>query len=124
MAATLVDLSGYTFGITSDETGLNIESVSHKAITKKIEVVDKDGKTTGCVYHDPKVEISLSGETTATISTAVGAVLTVANLISLGGVTSGSVLLDEISIEEGRESLRKVSMTATRYPNITVGGGA
>jgi hypothetical protein len=119
MAATLVDLSGYTFGITSNETGMNVESVSHKASSKKIEVVNKDGETTGLVYHDPKVEISLSGETTATIATAVGATLTVANLLSLGGVSSGAVLLDEITIEEGREALRKVSITATRYPQVT-----
>lgn len=119
MAATLVDLSGFNFGITATETGINVESVSHKASSKKIEVVNKDGETTGIVYHDPKVEISLSGETTATIATAVGAVLTVANLLSLGGVTSGAVLLDEISVEEGREALRKVSLTATRYPQVT-----
>jgi hypothetical protein len=98
---------------------MNVESVSHKASSKKIEVVNKDGETTGVVYHDPKVEISLSGETTGTISTGVGATLTVANLLSLGGVTSGAVLLDEITIEDGREALRKVSITATRYPQVT-----
>ena len=61
MAATFVDLNGYAFGITSNETGMNVESVSHKATSKKIEVPNKDGDTTGLVYHDPKVEISISG---------------------------------------------------------------
>jgi hypothetical protein len=40
-------------------------------------------------------------------------------LLSLGGVSSGAVLLDEITIEDGREALRKVSITATRYPQVT-----
>lgn len=118
MAATLVNLSGFTFGL-QDEVGINIEQFQEKTSSKKIEVPNALGHARGVVYYDQTVEVTFSGEVTGPITYEIGDALTLANLIALGGVASGAVLLHEITYTKTRDKLAKADFAATRYPGVT-----
>lgn len=119
MAATLVDLTGFTFGIGSEESGINVESISIKASSKTIDVPNKGGETTGRVFYDAMKEITVAGETTASFTTAIGATVTVANIVALGGVSTGGVYLEDVTLELKRDGLQRVTYTAKQYPGVT-----
>lgn len=118
MAATLRNLPGFTFEIPFDETGINIESITIDATEKNLKVPNKGGETRGRVDYDPYQDITISGETTATPTAILGQAITVANLISLGGVSAGAVILTQATLEHTREQLRKLTQRAERYPLI------
>ena len=100
MAATLVDLAGFEWGLASDETGINIETISQKTSSKKVTVPDRQGETRGIVYYDSSIEITITGEITgnngiaaATVATAI----TVTNTLINHGVNAGGVYVDEVT---------------------------
>jgi hypothetical protein len=116
----MVNLTGFTGGITADEAGMNVESVKIKASSKKIEVPNKLGSTRGTRYHDKRKEITVSGETTAAPTAAIGAVLVVANDMNLGGITTGAIIVDDVEVEMAREGMQKVTINATQCEAQTV----
>lgn len=119
MAATLVDLSGFTFGIASDEGTMNVESISFRTQSKVIDVPDKAGETRGSSYYDLYEEVTISGETTDAPAATIGTALTVANSLNLGGVSAGDFITNTVQVDLGREALRKITITARRFPNVT-----
>ena len=123
MASTLVNLAGFTPGIAADEAGMNVESVTITANSKKIEVPGKNGNTRGTWYHDKKKTFEVSGETTGEIAATVGGPLVVGNDMPLGGITTGSIICEEVSITKGREALQKVSIKAVQCEEQIIPGG-
>lgn len=121
MASTLVNLAGFTPGIAADETGMNVESVTITANSKKIEVPGKNGNRRGTWYHDKKKTIEISGETTAAPAATIGGVFVCGNNMNLGGITTGSVICEEVSISMGRESLQKVTIKCEQCEEQVVG---
>jgi len=121
MASTLVDLSGFTPGVTEDESGINVEQVVITALAnKKVQVPGKNGNTRGTWYHDKGKNIEVTGETTGNISPTIGGVLVVANdHTSLGGITSGGIYCEEITLTRNREALQKVSFKAAQLEDRT-----
>jgi len=119
MAATLVDLDGFTWAVGADQTGLNLEAFEQKAMGKQTEVPDRLGETRGVVFYDNHIEGSFSGETNAAPTGEIGDTIVLANLVALGGVSSGAILLYELTLTLGREALRKLSGTFKQFPGVT-----
>lgn len=122
MSATLVNLTGFTPSVPEDEAGMNVETVTISATSKKIEVPNKSGNTRGTYYHDKRISYDISGETTGNISATIGGVLVVANVLaySLGGISTGAIIAEEVSITRSREAMQKVSIKATQCEDQTV----
>jgi hypothetical protein len=118
---TLVNLTGYSLGVATAEVGINVQKVSIKASGERIEVKDNIGHITGFVAHANKQEYNIEGfvtGATGAIAAALGSIITVANVISLGGITAGACILDDITIDDETGTLQKLTYKATRYPDI------
>jgi hypothetical protein len=120
MASTLVNLSGFSPGIANDETGINVEQVTITALAnKKVEVPNKAGNTRGTWYFDKGKSIEVAGEVTGNIDATIGGTLVVANDETLGGVSSGTIICEEITLTKNREQLEKVAFKAVQKEDQT-----
>lgn len=121
-AITLTNLALYSLGISNDETSINIQKLTVKTATEKIEVKDRVGRITGRVDHSLKQEYSIEGfvsGSTGAMAASVGAILTIAAVTALGGMpTTGACILDEIQVDYETGSLAKVNYKLTRYADI------
>ncbi len=114
----LVNLDGFDMGLSADETGLNMESFEQKTAKKEIEVPNRVGNTRGVALYDIHLEVTWSGETVADPTDEIGDIITLLNLVALGGVESGAVILYELTLTLGREAMRKLSGMAKQFPGI------
>ncbi len=121
-AITLTNLANYVFGIPNDETAINIQKLTIKAATQKIEVKDRVGHIVGRVDHMLKQEYTIEGfvsGTTGALAATVGAILTVAGAVVLGGISAtGACILDDIQTDAESGALEKVTYHLTRYDTI------
>ena len=120
---TLTNLSGYNLGVPNAETGINVQKVTIKTTTEKIEVKDHIGHIIGRVDHALKQEYTIEGYITGTtgiMSEMVGALVTVASTstIGMGSLTAGAFLLDDIQRDDETGTLSKVNYKVTQYPDI------
>lgn len=127
MAATLVNLSGFTFGFGSAETGVNLAKMTKKIDSKKLMVPDIQGAGRGYVDYDPVDETTLEGEMTGTTGLAaskLAVAATIANEIAVdfgAGLPSagGGAYVQNLTVEKGREELYKITINTARRPGIT-----
>ena len=122
MPATLLGSStGTSFGCAA-ETGILISSFSIATSTDKQEVKDENGQVKLVAYYNPKASISVSGVvagTSGVAAAAVGTALTLANIESVGGVSTGSVLVESVTVNKRQDGFKDISISAMRYPGIT-----
>lgn len=121
MSPVLVNLTGFTFGNPSDETGINLDTLTKKYQAKKIRVPDKQGSARGKIYYDFNIDVTLNGEsigTTGLMAATIGAAITLVNTIFGFGITTGGVYLDEATITDNREKLQMLEMRASVDPQI------
>jgi hypothetical protein len=122
MPATLLGSStGTSFGCTA-ETGILINSFSISTSTDKQEVRDENGQVKLVAYYNPRAAISVAGTVAGTSGVAaatVGVALTLANIESVGGVSTGAVLVDSVQVSKRLDGFKDISVSATRYPGIT-----
>lgn len=123
MAATLVSLSGFTRGIASDETGINIESLD---INSRPEFKDflngKDGMVRGFAVGDIMSEITISGEvsgTTGVMLVAVGTAFVPTNSVDNFTQTAGGCYPDSVDLTQSRDGFKRISAKFTRNKNVT-----
>jgi hypothetical protein len=109
---------GFTWGVPTPETGIAVESVRQNNTVQVYEQKNNVGEDIAVVTYNAKAEITVAGEVTGTFAALVGKSITVANLLSLGGVAAGMVICRAIEFTQGREAMQKVSITATMYPLI------
>lgn len=114
----IVNLDGFDPGIGADEVGLNIESFEQKTVQSNNEVPNRIGNTRGVWFYNIHQEVTWSGETTADPTYEIGDIVPLANLISLGGVTEGAIILYDLTISLGRTALRKLSCMAKQFPGV------
>lgn len=122
MAPVLVNLSGFSFGVVSDETGINIDTLVLKYGAKKIRVPDKQGSARGKIYYDFTIDVSINGEVsgaTGLLAATIGAAVTLANTVFGFGITSGGVYVDEATITNNREKLQTLDLKASVDPQIS-----
>lgn len=122
MAATLINLAGYQWGVGSDETGIN---VSQFDVTVRPEfkefLQDRSNHKIGFAVGDPEEEISVAGEIKGAlmISDFVTAV-TLANTVDYLGMSAGTIFLDEAAISQGRGAWKNLSAKLSRNKNIVL----
>ena len=120
MASLLGSTTGVTFG-ASAETGILIDSFSLTATQNKTEVMNEIGEVVLVAYSGAKVTGTISGTIAGTSGVAaaqVGAALTLANIESVGGVTTGRVLVDGVTVTKTMNDFKKISIPFTRYPLV------
>jgi hypothetical protein len=121
-AVTLVNLSGYQWGVEADETGINVENfnVTYKPEQKEY-LRNKVNTKIGFAVDDVEAEITVEGEVSgstglmaATFATAV----TLANEEDEFGLSAGGVYLDEAAISQSRGGFRRASFKLSKNKNI------
>ena len=119
---TLTNLAGYSSGVPNEEIGIQIQKISVKAMGEKVEVKDKLGKIIGRMDHGLKQEYSCEGYIASTtvgpFATLIGGILTLASIVSLGGISSGACILDDVDVTYETGTLAKATYKLTRYPDI------
>lgn len=124
MAAILLNLTGFQFGFPSVEIGVNIAKITTKIDSKKLIVPDIQGAGRGHVDFDPSDETTLDGEmsgTTGVAAAMLATALVIANAETVdhgAGVagTNGTTYVFSLTIEKGREELKKITVNTTRRP--------
>lgn len=120
--ATLVNLSGFQYGVAADETSLNIEAFnSNIAPQFKEYLPDKANANRGFAVGPTRREITLNGELSAatlgvlafTFSTAC----TLANSSTYYSATGG-IYMDSAAVSESRAGWKSLSLTLSSDPGI------
>ena len=120
MPATLFTNTAATntkFGLTA-ETGLIVKGFSVQFAPKKTELTDNNGIVCAVGYIEQPAKVKLDGVVNGatTGSLAVASTYTLANTATgYGFPTSGTVLVDSISITAGEGEFQKISAEITVY---------
>jgi len=120
MATLIGTTTGVTFSATT-ESGILLDSFNLSASSDKVEVKNASGDVALVAYSNQKVTGTFSGTvagTTGVAAAAVGVAITLANMQSIGGVTTGTVCLDSISLTKSVGQFAKIAGNFTRYPGI------
>jgi hypothetical protein len=121
-SVTLVNLSGWQWGIEADETALNVSSYSVAYRPEQKEFArNKSGTKIGFAVDDTEAEISIEAEVTGSTGVMGGsfsAAITVANDHALFGLSAGNVYLDEATESQTRDGFRSVSLRLSKNKNI------
>ena len=113
---------GCVWGLTAD-AGILVQTVGSKTSIEKNEVRNHEGEFVAIAFYNPTKTFSISGVMTGT--TGGIATATVANVIasnnfnSLGGVSVGLILVDDVDISKGNTEWNKITVNATQRPLIT-----
>lgn len=123
--AVLTDLSGWQFGVESDETSMNIQSfVVTVAPQFKVFATDKVGANIGHATGPGRLEITLEGQITASslgvLAFTFSAPCTLANDKTYNGVGgTGDVYLDSATYTQNNADFKTVSMRLSLDAAIT-----
>jgi hypothetical protein len=121
--AALLNLSGFTMGIASDETAINIREINLAgSLEYDIEVTNKSGDIRGRAIGFPRTEVTVSGETTATngiVAAVSGTAYSLVNSIDVFGQTTGGAYASTMTITGNRDALRTFQVTFKRIQGIT-----
>lgn len=113
MAATIVGITGITFG-GSAETVAVFTSFSQTSDSDKTIVVDEDGDHVAVAYHGKKSVASLSGYLKGTLP-VIGATISLANATAgLGGVT-GTFYVDSVAVSRAPNDFHQVTIGASNH---------
>ena len=117
MAVITIGTTGATWGLTA-ETGLLVQTTSNKVSREKNEVRDEQGDFALVAYYNPLRKITISGVivgTTGIAAAAPGVALTVANLETANGITTGGVYCDDVDVSKENTGFKKITANATQY---------
>lgn len=113
MAVTLVNLSGFAYGVASDETGINIESFRARVAPEfKTFVNGKNGEKRGFAVAAPELTVSLEGEisgNTGIMAAVTTTATTIANSTAYFGAPTTGKYLDSGEVTLSRDGLARVS---------------
>jgi hypothetical protein len=122
--ATLVDLTGYTYGVASAETSFEVHKFDATVRpSSKTYAFDRTNNKVGFAITNLEEDIEMEGDLTAaslgplafTFTTAC----TVANTKDYNGITTGDVFLDEIKYGLSFDGFKRVSASLSRNSAIT-----
>lgn len=112
MAVTLVSLSGFSWGVTSAETGINCETFAVEVEPEINEWVPGiDGQARGKVVGDPMGKLTISGEysgSTGVLAAVFATAFVPTNSVTYFGRSAGGFYLDRGTVTQNRGSLKKV----------------
>lgn len=122
MAAELFGPSGLSWGVTSAEVGLLVQSYSRTISGSEKLAKNNQGETVGVSLYDPMAEHVVEGYTTGDTgisAAAFGTSLTIANVMSGNGVSAGLVICTGVSHKLANEDYETISATAKQWPLVT-----
>ena len=120
MAAITYGATGLLFGATA-ETGVAIISVRRNATAGKKEVSNQDGDIIGRGTYGFKAEYSCNFTTlgsTGLAGASVGSTYSLANSLNQNGVSGGTFIVDQVSIDFNHEDFQTGTADITQYPAI------
>jgi hypothetical protein len=122
--ATLVDLSGYQYGIETAETSIEVKSfIVVTAPQFKQMQTDKTNSNIGFAVGPIRQEITLEGELNAAslgvLAFTFATACTLGNDKDYFGVSTGDVFLDSATISQTSDGFKSLSMNLSRDPAIT-----
>ena len=125
MALTLINLSGFSAGVASDETGINVKEFKTTVEPEfKNYVPGKTGEIRGAVLAPMKKSVTISGEVTGNtgIMAAVAATAYAASNSSayFGAPTTGLYLVrGEVTESRDNGALKEMSADFEAYAGIS-----
>jgi hypothetical protein len=120
MATLIGTTTGVTFSATN-ETGILLDSFNLNASSDKVEVKNAAGDVALVAFSNQKVTGSVGGTiagTSGVAAASVGVAITLANMQSLGGITTGTVVVDSCATTKAVGQFQKLTVNFTRYPQI------
>ena len=117
MSVIIIGTTGATWGLTA-ETGILIQTVSNKTSSEKNEVRDEQGNFALIAFFNPLRKITVNGVivgTTGIAAAAPGVALTIANIGTSHGVTTGGVYTDDVEVAGTNTEFTKITTNATQY---------
>lgn len=110
----------YIFGSTS-ETGIAVETYEQNDQVDHYEQKNNVGEVIELVTFNPRGEITLNGQINAALTTVLGNVMTITNLITTqyGTLTAGIFVVKGVQYSKGRAKNMDVRITGTYYPLLT-----
>jgi len=111
---------GYTFGVTTPETGITAETIEQNDQIDNYEQKNEFGETIEIVTYNPRSEITISGESTAALTAILGKQMTLANLITIQVGAGGLTIVKGVQYSKNRARNQTVRITATYYPLVIV----
>jgi hypothetical protein len=113
LGVTLVNLTGFQWGINADETGINIRSFKCKIAPEFKEYLKgKSGAKRGFAVEVPELTISLEGEisgATGVMAAVTTTATTLANSSAYFGAPTTGKYLDSAEVTEGREGWKDLT---------------
>jgi len=119
---TLVNLTGYQWGVEANETGINVESFEATYKPEQKEYLkDRVGSKIGFAVDEPEGEFNIAGEvsgSTGLMAATFASAVTIANDTAEFGLTSGGVYLDEASPGQSRNGFRRITFKLSKNKGI------
>lgn len=120
---TLVNLSGFQYGIESAETGIQVSSfeITSSPEFKKF-VLNISGEKRGFAVGAGEQTLSISGEisgATGIMAATFAAAATIANDVDYAGITTGAWYMDRSTITQDREDFKKGTWEFSRFAGVT-----
>jgi hypothetical protein len=113
--------SPFTFGST-DETGIAVDSYDQNDQVDEFQQRNAVGNIIEIITHNPRSDLTVSGEISTTMSPILGTVWTPTNLIlqQYGGTATGIVIVKGMAYSKGRAKNMSMRISATYYPFVTL----
>lgn len=123
MSVQLVNLSGFSWGITSDELGINCAKLTLEVEPEINEWVPGiQGQARGKVVGDPMGKLAMEGEITDVSVGAMAAVVQTAfvpvNPMNFFGRSAGGFYFDRGTVDRERGILRKMTADFSSRFNV------
>lgn len=113
MSLTLINLSGFQRGVSTNETGINCSKFS---LEIEPEINDWlpgiDGQARGKAVGDPMGKLTIEGEisgATGVMAAAMTTAFVPANTTTYFGRSAGGFYLDRATVDQERDGWKKVS---------------
>jgi len=111
--------SPFTFGST-DETGIAVDTYDQNDQIDEFQQKNSVGNIIEIITHNPRSDLTISGEIMSTMAPILGTVWTPANLITQQyGATTGIAIVKGMAYSKGRAKNMSVRISATFYPFVT-----
>jgi glutamate synthase domain-containing protein 3 len=102
------------YGIVN-ETGIILTSYSRNVQSVKTEVRDAENDVVAVAHSGITAAITFEGFVNGASTYTVGALLSLANSTSGGGLTGGTIIVDSVNESTSQGEFKKISVGATQY---------
>jgi hypothetical protein len=110
---------GYIWGMPTPEAGITLESYEQNDQVSIFEQRNEVNTVVEAITHDPRSEITILGQTTASLAQILGKPVSIANLVLTQMGVAGLVMCTGVQYSNRRDANQSVRITARHYPLIT-----